>query len=512
MKSLKLFFFIAIYCFGNSVSSQTTMCHNKEIVGYYPNWQWYDRDKLVNPASINYEKYTILNYCFFDVDINGNILITDPWADKNLLLGPIDWSVAPAGYDTEYDFGNPNYHLPNQKMSDYCQENGVTFLPSIGGWTLSNNFPSIAADPQKRQNFANSCVDLIQAFEFDGIDLDWEYPGYTPHNGTSADKENFTLLLQEIRTAIDAYGESINKDMLLTIAVGAAPDRMDDVEWDNVSSLVDIINVMSYDFFGAFSPSTNHNSPLYAPLEGDPTFNVHSTIERLVMDHEVPQEKITVGLAFYGRSSKTITTPALHSPTTGQVDDITYAEDEGSPLYYNILKQEHLFEKKWDNQAKVPYLLGKNGLNTFTSYDDTMSIRLKAEFIVDYDLRGAIIWEITGDYLETSSGSGIIGSTPLITQLNETFCNYTSILSVPTEPLNSGNIYPNPGTHAVFINIPNNESTEVAFVSTTGEKVLSTKVSNSEAINISTLSNGVYIVYLNSLESGETTKYKFIKQ
>lgn len=147
-------------------------------------------------------------------------------------------------------------------------------LPSIGGWTLSNNFPSIAADPQKRQNFANSCVELIEAFEFDGIDLDWEYPGYTPHNGTPADKENFTLLLQEISTAIDAYGESINKDMILTIAVGAAPDRMDDVEWDNVSSLVDIINVMSYDFFGAFSPSTNHNSPLYAPLEGDPTFTI----------------------------------------------------------------------------------------------------------------------------------------------------------------------------------------------------------------------------------------------
>lgn len=36
----------------------------KEVVGYYPNWQWYDRAKLVNPASIDYSKYTILNYAF----------------------------------------------------------------------------------------------------------------------------------------------------------------------------------------------------------------------------------------------------------------------------------------------------------------------------------------------------------------------------------------------------------------------------------------------------------------
>lgn len=137
MKSLKLFFLLAIYSLGNTVSSQTTSCHSKEIVGYYPNWQWYDRNKLVSPSTIEYEKYTILNYCFFDVDVNGNIQITDPWADKNLLLGPINWSVAPAGYDTAYDFGNPSYHQPNQKMSDYCQQNGVTFLLLEGGLYLT---------------------------------------------------------------------------------------------------------------------------------------------------------------------------------------------------------------------------------------------------------------------------------------------------------------------------------------------------------------------------------------
>ena len=76
-----------------------------------------------------------------------------------------------------------------------------------------------------------------------------------------------------------------------------------------------------------------------------------------------------------------------------------------------------LFNENWDNVAKVPYLTGKDGLNTFISYDDLQSIELKAQFIVEKQLRGAIIWEITGDYIETFPGSGQVSGTPLVSKL-----------------------------------------------------------------------------------------------
>ena len=44
-------------------------------------------------------------------------------------------------------------------------------MPSIGGWTLSDNFPSIAASATKRERFAQQCVELIVDYDFDGIDL-----------------------------------------------------------------------------------------------------------------------------------------------------------------------------------------------------------------------------------------------------------------------------------------------------------------------------------------------------
>lgn len=394
----------------------------REVIGYYPNWQWYDRGNLVSPASIDYSRYTILNYSFFDVLPDGSLQTLDPWADKNLLLGPINWAVAPAGYETSFDFGNPAYHHPGQAFSDYCQEAGVKLLPSLGGWTLSFNFPSIAADPVKRQTFANACVNLIEAFNFDGIDIDWEYPGYAPHGGTPADKANFTLLLEDVRSALDAAEIVLGKELLLTIAVGAAPDRMADVEWAPVSELVDIINVMSYDYFGAWDPLTNHNAPLYAPEVGDPDFNVAASIERLINEYGVAPEKLALGIGFYGRSVTTSGAPGLHAPSTGAPDLATFGTDEGSPLYYNIVAAEEQFAYHWDEAAQVPYLTGLNGLNTFVSYDDTTSVRLKAEFAVEHNLRGAIIWEITGDYLETFPGSGVIQGTPLADAIHDAFC------------------------------------------------------------------------------------------
>lgn len=469
----------------------------REVVGYYPNWQWYDRTKLVNPQTIDYSKYSILNYAFFKPLPDGSITILDPWADKNLLLGPINWSVAPAGYDTAYDFGNPAYHQPGQQFSTICHQHGVKLLPSIGGWTLSDELPGIASNAQKRAAFAQSCVDLIEAFGFDGIDLDWEYPGFADHGGTPQDKTNFTLLLQEIRTAIDNYGQSVNKPMLLTIAVGAGADRMDDVEWNNIEPIVDIINLMSYDFFGTWDAVTNHNSPLFAPASGDPSFNLDVSVQRLINDYNVDPQKITAGVAFYGRTTKTTGTPGLHVPINGSSDQATFASDEGTPLYYNVLLQMGLFTEHWDDVAKVPYLTGNGNLNTFVSYDDERSIGLKAEYVVDHNLRGAIIWEITGDYIETAPGSGIISGTPLADTLNKVFCHYqgggsTNGIEEYTDQLR---IYPNPANETVHLLSGEEHVVTVIFTDGAGaivkrfQPAISTK-----QFNVKDLSAGTYLM------------------
>lgn len=86
-------------------------------------------------------------------------------------------------------------------------------------------------------------------------------------------------------------------------------------------------------------------------------------------------------------------------------------------------------------------------MNTFLSFDNERSIAEKANDIVDNDLGGAIIWEITGDYIETFPGSGVIANTPLVDTLNSVLCNYAgggSSAGLNDNSMNNIQIYPNP--------------------------------------------------------------------
>jgi len=480
---LTLVFFLVI-------KSQLLAQPCKEVVAYYPNWQWYDRSHLVAPTTIDYSKYTIINYSFFSPQPGGSINQIDTWADENLLLGEHDW--ANGGY------------LPNTSLIDIAHNNSVKVLASLGGWTLSNNFPAIAADPIKRSNFASSCVNLINTFGFDGIDMDWEYPGYAEHNGTAADGVNFTLLLQEIRDSIDAYGLSIGQDMLLTSCFSADPAKMVIIEWSNLVNILDMFNIMTYDFFGAFDSISNHNSPLYAPTVGNPSFNVNSAFINITQIYGVPASMINIEVAFYGRSVTGCT--GLHQTHSGSGDGATFWEDEGMPLYYNVLKNMPLFTSYWDSQAQVPYLLG-NTINTFVSYDDEQSVALKAEYALNHGARGVIIWELTGDYVETSPGSGIISGTPLVDTLNQVLCSIPTSLQENYSTLDTEiDIFPNPVNKSSSISIKyyseNKSPIYLKLFSIDGQQVMEQKELDNNLDYYSTEliinKTGIYFLYFYS--------------
>ena len=53
---------------------------------------------------------------------------------------------------------------------------------SIGGWTHGTGAFSIAASSDyNRRLFAANSLEFIKNNKFDGIDIDWEYPGYEGH-------------------------------------------------------------------------------------------------------------------------------------------------------------------------------------------------------------------------------------------------------------------------------------------------------------------------------------------
>ena len=72
------------------------------------------------------------------------------------------------------------------------------------------------------------------------------------------DWSNYKLLLQEYRTALDAAFPNVHKE--LTIAMGMGPDVTGVAPKAEIGALVDAVNMMTYDFNGAWDMLTSHNA------------------------------------------------------------------------------------------------------------------------------------------------------------------------------------------------------------------------------------------------------------
>ena len=451
----------------------------KEIIGYCPNWQVYARNGIFKASNIKYSDYTILNYCFFKPETTGLISNTDATVDQQLLIG-------------------------NGSIITLAHNANVKVMVSIGGWTLSDNFPAIAASASKRAAFAGDCNRLLQKYKFDGIDIDWEYPGYTDHSGTAADKVNFTLFMKQIRDSITSLGNRTGKQYKLSACFGANVDRMNSIEWSKIIPILDMINLMTYDFYGDWDNVAKHNSPLYTFPTCATNFNVDGAFNLLINQFSVPASKINIGVAFYGRSQKGAT--ALYQATSGGPDLVTFPGEEGAPAYYSVMANMSKFNYYWDNAAKVPYLLGKsNGsaAGTFVSYDDKKAIGLKASYILSKGARGAIIWDISHDLMETSPGSGIAAGNPLADTLHLVLCGGPT--SISDEPVLATTIdlsvSPNPASDftTIIVNLPNEETYTFSIYDLLGQKLQSKNYHFIKGINkielpLSTIKNGYYFI------------------
>ncbi|MFT6716215.1 MAG: GH18 family chitinase [Saprospiraceae bacterium] len=402
MKKTALTLFAILMLLNVSVKSQAAC---KEIIGYYASWLMYQRGGAVVPESIDYSKYSIINFSFFAPDENGFIEGTDPWADTLLLRGRVDWGKPQPAY------------YPNTSLVDFAHLWGVKVMVSIGGWTLSDNFPGIAADSVKTARFASECVRVIKAYQFDGIDIDWEYPCYEEHAGRQdTDRDGFTFLMRSIRDSIDAYGKKTETDFLLTAAFGAQDIRMQCIDYKEVTKFMDYVNMMTYDMNGVWNEEANHNSPLFDPEYG-PAQSLNETHRLLTEKYGIHPSKINMGVAFYGRTLRGFKEePKLFGKHKGKADDVRFALHEGSPTYFQIMLEKHNYKEYWDDVAKVPYLIDEKD-SSFVSYDNPKSIRLKAQFIMDKKCAGAIIWDLTNDYMEKKPGTLLISGTPLVDQL-----------------------------------------------------------------------------------------------
>ncbi len=264
-------------------------------------------------------------------------------------------------------------------------------LLSVGGWS-AGGFSEAASTEAGRNRMADSAVDVLARFPFDGVDLDWEYPCYAEAGIAASpdDKRNFTLLLRTMREAFDRKGEVDGRAYMLTIAAGADQYYVDGTEMDEVQRYLDYVQLMTYDMRGGFQTLTGHHTNLFTPTGDLFRISVDASV-RLFERAGVPRDKLAIGAAFYSRMWKNVpnVNRGLHQMTAGSGG---YGPDYGELAASYI--ERNGFVRYWDDEAKAPFLFDGS---TFITYDDEESLRQKCAYAKREGLAGVMFWEYKCD-------------------------------------------------------------------------------------------------------------------
>lgn len=408
-----------------SLLSQINLTHAAEklpssvVAAYYPDWKVYTPNNPYSASMIPAEKLTHIIYAFLavcgPVDSSpdnikklmktqcldkpiGSAIILDEYAALQIkLTGETSTKVGYKG-----NFGQL------KALSDKYPH--LSILPSFGGWTLSEPFHTVATNPLYRQTFINTAVDLITKYDFfDGIQIDWEYPGGyglsgKGQNQVAQEREAYSLLIEELRCKLNELGNQHNRKYQLSAAVNADKKTLPGINWSQVTQHLDQLYLMSFDFLGNWDDIVGHHSNLYS-TPNTPNNNSVDNVVKTLINKQVDRSKIIIGSPFYGRGWQGVNfiSPDKLENLKSQ-GGLRKGSDIKDPGYFNYSDISKYFMNNpklgyryyYDEHAEAAVLYNKKN-KEYISFEDKRSLKAKADYVKKHKLGGVFGWEITSD-------------------------------------------------------------------------------------------------------------------
>ncbi|MET9293499.1 chitinase C-terminal domain-containing protein [Streptomyces sp. NPDC003077] len=321
--------------------------HQRRVIGYFTGWRTgKDGTPAYLASDIPWDKVTHINYAFGHID-GANKLSVGSDNANNAATGMTWPGVKGAEMDPSLPYKG-HFNLLNKFKK---QHPNVKSLISVGGWAEtggytddsgkrvnSGGFYSMATNADGSVNqagintFADSAVDFIKKYGFNGVDIDYEYPTTMKDAGNPLDHQlangrraglvkGYAALMKTLREKLDRAGAADGRHYLLTVAAPSSGYLLRGMETFQVQKYLDYVNIMSYDLHGAWNEYVGPNASLFddgkdAELAsaGVYTTSQYGGIGYLNTDWayhyfrgSMPAGRINIGLPYYTRGFKNVT-------------------------------------------------------------------------------------------------------------------------------------------------------------------------------------------------------------
>ncbi|ALV04996.1 glycoside hydrolase family 18 protein [Roseateles depolymerans] len=358
---------------------------SKGVVGVYvPNWQPEALLDQVPPGNVTHVLYAFLRIC------GPGQLPKDAAACE----GRAHFELATSAVENRF----------NQVFARYKQRAPqLQVLASVGGWGGSDPFFHLAQDPARREVFVASAQRFLREHPaFDGIDIDWEHPGDNSavngvKLGSPQDGQAYADLLTDLRQSLDALGKETGRRYLVTMAVNTMSPIVDRINFRQAAGALDLVFMMTYDFYGGWSPAAGHHSTLASSSPEADDSLIRSI--RNLSEAGVPPAKMVAGVAMYGRGFT-----GVQQPRTGAAKTGIYPGEEGAMPYRDIAAQlldrrgrgRGGYQAVWDPVTRS-WSLFHAGRHQWMGYDDPRAVWAKAQYAQSQGLAGVFAWELSQD-------------------------------------------------------------------------------------------------------------------
>lgn len=406
------------------LSIPNAMAQSPVVAGYFADWQYNNEANPYTVKDIPADQLTHVIYAFLSMcgPHKGASEAVQQQIDTACKdKAPFSAIIVDREAALQKDFGpttvKVDYKGHFAQLKELKQNKpALKILPSFGGWTMSEPFHAMAKDKAAIEHFSQSAVALIAQYDFfDGIDLDWEYPGggglttspWNPDTKLSdeqkaAEREAYTYLVKTLRTELDTLEKQTGREYELSTAVGVG-SKAESIDWAAVAPHLTNMFAMTYDYLGGWGTQTGHLTNLHATDNGWWGMGTDVFVNKMI-SLGIPANKLVVGAAFYGRGWEGtkgfdgITIPKEFSSAKGASVG-TSAEEPGFFMYWDLKRnytQAQGYISGYDEKAQAPYLWNKEK-QIFISYDDARSVKAKADWVKQNKLAGLFVWDLSGD-------------------------------------------------------------------------------------------------------------------